>query len=60
MAMNAFAIQADLAWLKECSMTVRCWFAKNDILLNAGKSEVVFLDVISAGYSGRQCFVAAE
>jgi hypothetical protein len=41
--MNASAIQADLARFETCSMAVRNWFAENDLLLNAGKAEVMFL-----------------
>jgi hypothetical protein len=43
LAMTASTIQADLLKLETCSQTVKRRFAENNLLLNADKSEVMFI-----------------
>ena len=41
--MKAASISADLAKLESCSQAVRGWFAVNNLMLNADKSDVMLI-----------------
>ena len=43
LSMSASILRSDLSTLEKCSLTARQWFADNDLLLNADKSEVMFV-----------------
>jgi len=43
LAVNAATIQSDLSAIEICSTAVKLWFAQNDLLLNADKSELMFI-----------------
>jgi len=40
-------MQTDLRKLEKCTRDVKSWFAENDLLLNADKSEVIRYDTIA-------------
>jgi len=43
LAMRASTIRAGLSTLEACTCDVKRWFAENDLLLNADKSEVMMI-----------------
>jgi len=43
LAMRASTIRARLSTIEACTLNVRRWFAENDLLLNADKSEVMMI-----------------
>ena len=43
LAMRASTIRAGLSTLEDCTRDVKRWFAENDLLLNADKSEVMMI-----------------
>jgi len=43
LAMRASTIRASLSTLEACTRDVKRWFAENDLLLNADKSEVMMI-----------------
>ena len=43
LAMRASTIRAGLSTLEACTRNVKHWFAENDLLLNADKSEVLMI-----------------
>ena len=43
LSMKASSMTADLLKLECCSQAVKVWFAKNELLLNADKSGVMFI-----------------
>ena len=45
--MRASTMQADLLKLEACTRDVKSWFAENDLLLNADKSEVMMIGTFS-------------
>jgi len=47
LAMRASTMQADLLKLEACTCHVKSWFAENDLLLNADKSEVMMIGISS-------------
>ena len=47
LAMRASTMQADLLKLEACTRDVKSWFAENNLLLNADKSEVMMIGTSS-------------
>jgi len=47
LSMRASTMQADLLKLEVCMRDVKSWFAENDLLLNADKSEVMMIGISS-------------
>ena len=45
--MRASTMQADLLKLEACARDIKSWFAENDLLLNADKSEVMMIGTSS-------------
>jgi len=45
--MRASTMQADLLKLEACTRDVKSWFAENDLLLNADKTEVMMIGTSS-------------
>jgi Reverse transcriptase (RNA-dependent DNA polymerase) len=43
LSMKTCSISADLAKLESCSQSVKMWFAVNNLMLNAGKSNVMLI-----------------
>ena len=54
LSMSASTLRSDLSTLEKCSLTARQWFADNDLLLNADKSEVMFVGT-SAQLNAASC-----